>query len=458
MPRYLPASISPWLLICFLLITIKADDKTTNTDNVIVTDTDSDRPPSMFKIGDDWLALPEVFSNLDFQADNTPAPEHDIDAQMRLRSSRFWGRLYLNGWPQTIQFFRAHFGIEPPYGKKRFVFAEPRDACGPELENAHLLTSDHIVLANRGRCTYGQKALNVKKTAASAIIIINNEPGIDHLPGPDAHDVQLSVGSISQQEGNLLELFYDDGPAEGGFGRYMEGYMVPINCENSGARCVPATYQERAWVKELVEGGIMHIHSSSNKEDSKRPTSFEYLLAHFGTRVAHQDKKLPLVMSKPAEACEPLEKDVKGKAVLVRRGSCSFVQKAEHVQNAGGIAMIVSSLHSHLLRMGVEPRWKGLNTAIPVVGVSKQAYSALVGESYGGGTISFEENAAVNGTVWEGIEKLKNGEGWPRSSAYVTKKYQELQDEHAGWPERLEAIRDAYNAQVAKHSGPESEL
>ena len=39
-----------------------------------------------------------------------------IIGQMRLRSTRFWGRLYIDGWPQTIQFFRAHFGIEPPFG------------------------------------------------------------------------------------------------------------------------------------------------------------------------------------------------------------------------------------------------------------------------------------------------------------------------------------------------------
>ena len=70
---------------------------------------DEDRKPSMFKVGDDWLALPEVFSNLDFSADSAPASEEDIEGQMRLRDSRFWGRLYIDGWPQTIQFFRIHF-------------------------------------------------------------------------------------------------------------------------------------------------------------------------------------------------------------------------------------------------------------------------------------------------------------------------------------------------------------
>lgn len=79
-------------------------------------------------------------------------------------------------------------------------------------------------------------------------------------------------------------------------------------------------------------------------------------------------------MSKPAEACDPLEKDVKGKVVLVRRGTCPFVQKAENVQNAGGVAIIINSLNTHIFRMGVEPRWKGLNTAIPVISVTKNAY------------------------------------------------------------------------------------
>ncbi len=57
----------------------------------------------MFKIGEEWMALPEVFSNLDFAADSTPASEEDIEGQLRLRSTRFWGRIYIDGWPQSIQ-------------------------------------------------------------------------------------------------------------------------------------------------------------------------------------------------------------------------------------------------------------------------------------------------------------------------------------------------------------------
>lgn len=219
---------------------------------------DDTRQPSMFKVGDEWLSLPEVFSNLDFAADSTPALDDDITGQIKLRSTRFWGRLYIDGWPQTIQYFRAHFGKEPPLGRKRFVFAEPRDACD-DLTNSHLLTKDHVLLVNRGTCTFGTKAKNAQKTNASAIIIINNEPGIDHLPGPDAHDIDYSVSSISQQEGQLLEAFYDQGPGEDGFGRRLEGFIVPMNCPKSGANCFPSTFEEKQSIKSIIEGIVCYF-------------------------------------------------------------------------------------------------------------------------------------------------------------------------------------------------------
>ena len=403
---------------------------------------DSERSPSKFKVGDEWMALPEVFSNLDFDADNTPASDDDIEGQLRLRSTRFWGRIYIDGWPQTIQFFRAHFGIEPPVGRVRFVFAEPRDACS-ELTNAHLLTENHVLLVNRGTCTFGTKAKNAQLTKARAVVIVNNEPGLEHLPGPDAHDIQYSVSSIAQPEGLLLETIYDEGPGEDGFpGRKLEGYMVPINCE---VKCAPATLEEKNALKSLNEGGHLQLGQQGGGGLSPSEYPLEYLLAHFGTKVINANVTAPLIMAKPdIHACRPLENDVKGKVVLVRRGGCSFVKKSENIQAAGGRTMIVGSTHPYIVRMGVEPRWKGLNTAIPVVMVSNRVYSILVAESVGGGRISFHEDGSINGTVWEGLEKLFNGEGWPRSDSYVLKKFEELNEVHKAWPDRLAVVKEAY--------------
>jgi len=110
---------------------------------------------------------------------------------------------------------------------------------------------------------------------------------LDHLPGPDAHDIQYSVSSIPQPEGQLLESVYDDGPVEGGFGRKLEGYMVPINCEYSGATCVPATFEERKQIRGLIEGGTIIVHSKSKQTLLDSDLPIEYLLAHFGTKVSH---------------------------------------------------------------------------------------------------------------------------------------------------------------------------
>ena len=153
----------------------------------------------------------EVLSVLDFAADSTPAPEDDFEGQLKLRSTRYWGRLHLDRWPQSIQYFRAHFGIEPPMGRKFFVFPEPRDGCS-DIEDPARYTSNHILLLKRGNCTFGTKARIAAKTSASGAIIINNEPGIEHFPGPDAADVLLSVTSIPWQDGLLLEKVYDQGP------------------------------------------------------------------------------------------------------------------------------------------------------------------------------------------------------------------------------------------------------
>lgn len=62
-------------------------------------------------------------------------------------------------------------------------------------------------------------------------------------------------------------------------------------------------------------------------------------------------KAFSMVIAKPAEACTPIENDVKGKLVLVRRGGCPFVRKAEEVEAAGGRVMIIGSTNVFPVRM-----------------------------------------------------------------------------------------------------------
>jgi hypothetical protein len=55
----------------------------------------------------------------------------------------------------------------------------------------------------------------------------------------------------------------------------------------------------------------------------------------------HESVEMGAVVAQPADACKPLENDVRGKAVLVRRGGCPFVQKAEQVS---GLCLVFSRM------------------------------------------------------------------------------------------------------------------
>ena len=247
-----------------------------------------ERNANLSSMDDQILPLSGSFSSLDFSANNTPASEGDVEGQLKLRASRFWGRLYIDGWPQTIQYLRAHFGIEPPLERKIFVFPEPRDAC-TEILNPGEYTVDYVLLVHRGNCTFGTKAHIAARTAASAIIIINNEPGVEHLSGPDAQNIKYSVSSIPQTEGMLLESVFDQRPSRRqDFGRTLEGYMVPVNCENEGARCMPTMYEERRAITSITEGGCIHLSDSKGSSLGTDDLLLEFLLANFGVKVKTQ--------------------------------------------------------------------------------------------------------------------------------------------------------------------------
>jgi hypothetical protein len=61
----------------------------------------------------------------------------------------------------------------------------------------------------------------------------------------------------------------------------------------------------------------------------------------FTAQMPHESVEMGVVVAQPADACKPLENDVRGKAVLVRRGGCPFVQKAEQVR---GLCLVLSCM------------------------------------------------------------------------------------------------------------------
>ena len=151
---------------------------------------------------------------------------------------------------------------------------------------------------------------------------------------------------------------------------------------------------------------------------------------------------LDVVASEPEDACEDITNNVKGKVVLVKRGNCEFYQKAEKVQKSGGQVTVIGTIYPYIVRMSVEPRYKGLNISIPVVMVSNRSYKLLT-EKKNAYSVTFQPNNNVNYTVWEHFEKLTMGQ------LKQIKDLNDYVDHYKNWPDRkavLESLKTKFPA------------
>jgi hypothetical protein len=409
-----------------------------------------ERAPNFFKVTEDEvLLLPEIFSTLDMEKVKRDfAKEGDTEDELELRNSRWWGRLYIDGWPQTVQYLRAHFGEPPPMGEHTIKLANPIDAC-TALDGDYEGT---IVFARRGVCTFSTKARIAARAKVAAIVLVNNEDGNDHLAGPDAHDVGISVSMVAMVDGELVLGALEKRTAEP-----LKGAMIPIHCaersESLGGSlgsdlCAPTTANDRAFAKSPLEGGKF-VLSQSKK-------SLEFMIATFGV-VLDPDLSYDLIAADPVDGCDLLNdggkltfeefSEVKrnnatdehvaaamnsvyrGKAVVVQRGGCSFIDKAKTLQAAGAALIIVVNSQTSLSRFGVEPRWKGLVIDIPVVMVTDVGGAALATSM--DEKISFRLSRDVDANTWGQIDKYRSGE--------VKLADEELR-EHKSWPDRAAAL------------------
>ena len=94
-----------------------------------------------------------------------------------------------------------------------------------------------------------------------------------------------------------------------------------------------------------------------------------------------------------ADACEPLTNTVTGKIVLVHRGLCSFVQKAQNVQAAGGVAAIISNVATSA-QPDTPPFMGGTasDVTIPVLSLALSDGKALEGNLAGGVTVQMKRS------------------------------------------------------------------
>ena len=267
-----------------------------------------------------------------FNEYNSSDGENKTQIEDRAAELAFWGRLYLDGFPFPMQYFRAHFGLAPPKGKLDFILADPIEMCNDDFEpTLHLseqtkeITENVIIVTQRGKCSFAEKALLVSRMGVGGILYLNNEEGNIHPSGPMAHDVNISASMISKNDGLLLMDALQES-------KRIEGYFVPIRCIAGKAEglCQPVRTADKNRIQSISYNGTIAFQENHDG----RYLSVDFLQANFGSHLLSKEWTLVDLSMDDPYSCHEIQENhtinrVAGNAVLVNRGECDFSQKAK---------------------------------------------------------------------------------------------------------------------------------
>lgn len=276
-----------------------------------------------------YLSLPDRFSVLDFHTNR----EEDIKSyesgnldefEERQVQLAFWGRIYVEGFPKSMQYFRAHFGQSPPQGKVIFILADPRDMCNEDFEPALLNIDDIenvVIVTHRGNCSFAEKALLVSKVGASGILYVNSEEGNLHPSGPAVRDLKIYASMISKNDGLLLIDAFKDSSK-------VHGFYAPMQCVPG--MCEPTRRADKEMINRLSFKGKLMIERTRILNQ----TAMDYMQGEFGRQVIEKKWILESLPNGDPFLCHKFEnttntRNLSNTAILVKRGRCDFTQKAQ---------------------------------------------------------------------------------------------------------------------------------
>ncbi len=400
---------------------MSSDTNIVNADQLMNDDADP-RKPSMIKLPgrDEVLLLPDRESVLQFTSFQDFATDEDTEEQERMRETAWWGRVYVQGFPYGFQYFRGHYGGAPGIGEVEMVLAEPEDMCSDDfdarLDNQEV--EGKVLVAMRGGCTFGEKSILAVERGARGIMFLNYEDGNGHPAAPDVRELgdSFSPVMLSGQEGGYLLKYLR------GAGGKANASFIPVVCVDTARNiattnlCEPATKAERE-----VEGSIIYGGTVNGK--------YEFLQAQFGYPYSTEPYQGVYFEGDACDEETPIE-GVKGKAVVVDRGGCPFVNKTRALAAAGAEAVIFINEEGGVMqRPGVQPKWLGLEVFLPVIIVGSEDGVALKAEMPG--KVMMGPDARVSAKLWSKLEALALGYeqsegGWPNKSRERKKFYKRL--------------------------------
>jgi hypothetical protein len=354
------------------------------------------------------------------------AQDEDEEDEMTHRASLTWGRVFLEGGVQHRQFFKARFGDELPMESLEMVMAEPALGCAEPTNDV----TGKLVFVDRGNCTWATKARHMEKAGASGVAIISSDDTLTYLPGPDGRDVTVGTVQVTNTFGIQVKALLQR--------QNCKARLIPIYCEKESGTsvCLPVTEEERA-AHATTEGGQLAVG-----EDLQ----LDFLTAKFGLPMPAAE--IPLISAEPFNACGGAltnAAEAKGKAVLLQRGGCPFVDKARAVSEAGGHVAIMINNKPNLLRMDSLKRYEAYDIATAMMMVGSNNGDSMKAAAKAGKKVKVALNGLLAST-WQTLRNAVMAEQWPLDQKDRRAMFTKLRDEHAASTDRVGFITNAFKA------------
>ena len=421
------------------------------------------------------------------------------------RNALTYGRVFADRATASFEFKKAWFGADFPEALSMpLVRALPLDGCSELLWQNTSIYKGSAVLADRGGCSFVDKAWAAHNAGAKLLLVINSPDrpfdrptsgyATDAEPTPSPDD--LAVGLVHQDAGNglaraassawvdrgdeIIELLQIRAP----WRVFMEKYglltkkvvvdarqgpwdsydattirAVPLKCVSGRPDCAPVLDSEKTILPD-VDSGTLHVQGES----------FEFVSAAWGGVLP--DRPVAVVSTQylcsppPHWFCRVLSlfcpasnyKDFYGRApgslVLARRGGgCDFATKARHAAAVGAAVLVVEQHDDEpLLRMGArDPPFPN------VVGVAVRAEAgAALRRVEGNATVRLRP-APAPGFAHRWLE-LAEAAPWPSDEGNAAKALLSLEEKNAGSAERLAFARAAHANRVVAEEDVRGEL
>jgi hypothetical protein len=141
-----------------------------------------------------------------------------------------------------------------------------------------------------------------------------------------------------------------------------------------------------------------------------------------------------------------------GKIAVVERGDCELLAKAESVQAAGGVAMILVNDGLGMVRMSTASQWESAHIVVHSVMTSARTGASLVAAIEANPGLKGEfQSGRVKERDWKAVVDLMDLENWPTSKRKGKALYKSMSDTHSSNPDRMACLNAGWEAFKEDH-------